>query len=887
MLRNNCHNNIVTYLNRLLCCIFMLGICAGYAEARGVAKRLVDTDTIRHSITYYDDRSGVELWHVTKIIEDRKGMIWFSSWNGLIRFDGYEFVSFKTKPGDGNAVMTDRVRNILPDTEVLKDSKDAKGNIFCRTDDKLFLFDVSTGLFSPVDEHIMPLVQKAMAADEKLYINKYDLQCNDTTIRDITVDLQDSYGNLWIKNSNGVYRISRHKTKWKNIPGLPHDVVRMMYKERNGKIWIASRDSRCLARLSSDLRLEGFLGRDGRLHKNIVDFAAVYSMLEDKNGQLWIGTKPDGLYRLKHRGDAEYMIEHVVPKTMPEMATGSIYDICEDKSGRIWLGSFVNALSVIENPAADVSSLRIANISKNNASYPASATNVRRMHITDDGMIIIVTTAGLVIAQNIYGADLDELKWRYHIREAQRSTSLATSATTDIVIMSDGTAAISTESGGVGLVKPGGLSAEHLELQNFTTDNGLISDIVQTLHVLDDKHILLQQNDHLTIIDSSGNEILTFLPAFWGSTLRFADARPIQINGDRLLLSLETGAITVPISELKKPKDTPKIVLTALYIAGQPANYCVSQTDTINLNANQRSLRLKYATLDYYNSKDIWYVTRIDEGQWSEPTANREISLYNLTAGEHKIEIRSTNAMGLWTQSVKTLTIVVEPQFLETWYGQFLLYLFLAAIIAALAYTYFYIRAIKKQRRETLEAYLMLVDESVKWKMDGVAAAEDRAQSMESGEQCAEEGKHNSMTVGQGEEPGTHSAENQERVEPAVEILMPRMTPEDKAFMQRLVNFVKENMGDSGIGVQDMAEAAAMSRSSLNRKMHTLLGVTPADFLREARMKRACELLRTTGRTTSDIAYACGFSDPKYFSKTFKASQGMSPKDFRAHHAEQ
>ena len=242
MLRNNCHNNIVTYLIRLFCCIFMLGICAGYAEARGVVKRLVDTDTIKYSITYYDDRSGVELWHVTKIIEDRKGMIWFSSWNGLIRFDGYEFVSFKTKPGDGNDVMTDRVRNILPDTEVLKDSKDAKGNIFCRTDDKLFLFDVSTGLFSPVDERIMPLVQKAMAADEKLYINKYDLQCNDTTIRDIKVDLQDSYGNLWIKNANGVYRISRHKTKWKSIPGLPHDVVRMMYKERSGKIWIASRD---------------------------------------------------------------------------------------------------------------------------------------------------------------------------------------------------------------------------------------------------------------------------------------------------------------------------------------------------------------------------------------------------------------------------------------------------------------------------------------------------------------------------------------------------------------------------------------------------------------------------------------------------------------------
>ena len=81
--------------------------------------------------------------------------------------------------------------------------------------------------------------------------------------------------------------------------------------------------------------------------------------------------------------------------------------------------------------------------------------------------------------------------------------------------------------------------------------------------------------------------------------------------------------------------------------------------------------------------------------------------------------------------------------------------------------------------------------------------------------------------------------------------------------------------------VDDMAAATATSRSSLNRKTKNLLGVTPADFMKEARMKRACQMLMTTTDNINDIAYACGFADAKYFSKCFKASRGMSPSEYR------
>ena len=100
-------------------------------------------------------------------------------------------------------------------------------------------------------------------------------------------------------------------------------------------------------------------------------------------------------------------------------------------------------------------------------------------------------------------------------------------------------------------------------------------------------------------------------------------------------------------------------------------------------------------------------------------------------------------------------------------------------------------------------------------------------------------------------------------------------------MMRRVSAFVDEHLGDAEIGVGDMAAAAAMSRSGLQRKMKQIMGVTPLDFLREARMKRACHLLSSTDMPISDVAYSCGYSDPKYFSRSFKASKGKSPKEWR------
>lgn len=69
-------------------------------------------------------------------------------------------------------------------------------------------------------------------------------------------------------------------------------------------------------------------------------------------------------------------------------------------------------------------------------------------------------------------------------------------------------------------------------------------------------------------------------------------------------------------------------------------------------------------------------------------------------------------------------------------------------------------------------------------------------------------------------------------------------------------------------------------RTTCYRKVKELTGMTPNDYLRTARLKRAAELLLDDRLNVTEVAYKVGFEDPSYFSKCFKAYFGMAPSGF-------
>lgn len=72
-----------------------------------------------------------------------------------------------------------------------------------------------------------------------------------------------------------------------------------------------------------------------------------------------------------------------------------------------------------------------------------------------------------------------------------------------------------------------------------------------------------------------------------------------------------------------------------------------------------------------------------------------------------------------------------------------------------------------------------------------------------------------------------------------------------------------------------------MSRSLLYLQTKRIMGSTPNNLIIEKRMAYAIKLLSDPGTNISDVAYRCGFSDPKYFTRCFKKATGLAPSDYR------
>jgi len=64
-----------------------------------------------YHIRHYDEYDGMAQRYVTQIVQTDDGFIWMGTWNGMDRFDGYEFVNFKSRAGDGSDVVSDRIVN--------------------------------------------------------------------------------------------------------------------------------------------------------------------------------------------------------------------------------------------------------------------------------------------------------------------------------------------------------------------------------------------------------------------------------------------------------------------------------------------------------------------------------------------------------------------------------------------------------------------------------------------------------------------------------------------------------------------------------------------------------------------------------------------------------
>lgn len=815
--------------------------------------------TVKYDLSHYDEYTGMSQRWATQILEGDDGYIWIATWNGLDRFDGYGFVNFKSTTVAGASLPSDRISYMW---------KMSNGNLVCLIDDRLVVFNTRTYQFSsPLStierrtgktylvETVLPeadgtvwvkcwdgqvlsfsdsdpqgtvaVRKKGMFHGPSVYGPKHFVSLPGQDMREAEYCLTDRGGNLWFRSNYGIYKATPYTDQFSPFALPAQTQVRGLFRDSKGRVWVSGRENKFLMLVDGTGSLIGYMRPDGRLQRSYIEFGhAVYSFCEQTDGTMWLGCKPDGLYKLTP-GQGGYNVANYKYEPASSDNSNSIYRIVIDRRGRMWVATFSAGLFCFD---------RATGRFIHPPHYPAELTRTRDILITPDNRLLVATMRGLVVA-DISKANLADIKFIVHKHEPDRPSSLSNEATMSIYRSANGVVFVCTESGGINKITSPNLLSPSLDFEHIDTRHGFPCDIV--LCMFNDGRSTWAVCNHLLVRMVGPGKYETYDANFFHHRFRYSDARPVPLSHGQWLFGLIDGAATFDLAQIRQSQFKPRVVVTGYSVEEGQVVWMPQGADTITLTPDQRNVNLSFAALDYAAPNLIEYAYKLGDGAWNYIGHNHTASLVDMDPGTYKLQVKATNHDGVWTGQVCAVTIIVEPKLWETTMAK-VLYVLLAVLLALGATLLIrYIRNMRIRNRN-LEAYLRLAESTIDTKPDAATADDD-----------------------------THLLETA------------RVMASDDAFMRRVLAFVEANVGNAEAGVNDMADAAATSRANLNRKMKAILGVSPKEFLQEVRMQKACRMLEDKHAQVNDVAFACGFADPRYFSRVFKAKTGLTPTEYR------
>lgn len=769
-----------------------------------------------YSVRFFDETDGLSHGHVSQILQDSTGMMWLATWNGLNRYDGTHFESFRAVE-EGLDVPNDIIRRLY----LLKDN-----NLLCRIEERVLVFNTATCRFDTLppeeERQAYEMLLPKKNSSQQLPTGQVK-QYGDKMLSNILNDYTDRQGNIWSVGAlNGFYLSTPLPSYGQRLSG---DAVRSIYQNSHGEVLASVRNGQQLKVYDTALRLRGYMDAAGVVHRQPTTFGSlIYCMCESHDGRLLLGRKPGGLIELFNGKRREYD------------SMRSAYDIQEDEEGTVWVATFGYGLwrSRGWNEKGEYRWEQVDG---------TQGLHIRRLLVIKDGAILAATTSGLLVVDDVRS---DKPRIRLHQRDAQNSHSLNSNAVM-CVHVKDGLVYVGTEGGGVNTLALADIYTEQPVFSHITTHQGLKSDIVYEIVNWSNHELLIQGNTALNIYNTQTHQVTTYGKSYFGSAedSKWSEVRPVEINRQYLLTAPTSGLLLLDKATLQPIQEPVRIALSRIERNGE-LELGVDRLNDIVLSSHERSIVLSFAALDYRNNGELLYTTRLyrkgEVTAWSQLSSVSDIYIQDIRPGDYVFEIRSTNAYGHLQDNIRRINIHVTPMFIESGIGQTLVWLGALLTVIVLTVIALQLHASRKKRAETLEAYLDL---------------QERLSIYE------QEHKKNPQL-------------------PVPEILTTGYISENEQFLNALHQFLEQNLSNSELVIEDMAVHTNMSRASFNRKMKELFNLTPRDFVQAARIKHACSLLETTDMSAKEVAYECGFSDQRYFSKCFKSAMGKTPTEWRA-----
>jgi methyl-accepting chemotaxis protein/ligand-binding sensor domain-containing protein len=414
---------------------------------------------------------GLPQGTVMAMLQDKRGFLWFGTYEGLSRYDGYSFLTFKHNLADSAFTYS------LPHNNVYSLTEDSNGMIWVATEGGLSRFNPRTERFqnyrmvkdnprSLPDNYIFEIMQDSkgriwlgtLAGGLCLYnpttddFTRFPVDAKDPSklpSSDVLAMMEDKTGMLWIGTSEGLSQFDPSTGKvlrtFRNDPANPQSLsdntVRAVEQDRiTGEIWVGT--------LSGGLcRLNPQAGVFTRFPKDNAGVQgprsnSVWYLCQTRDGALWMGTQNGGLSRYNHSTN-NFTTFTFNPKQAKSLRNNNVIRLMEDRGGTLWI-AFSNGMCTY-NPYSKNFSIYRSN-PLDPTGLPSSA--VRAIHEDQRGTIWVGTSEGLS------GLDRSTSSFTTFRSVESDKTTLPKNDVRSICEARDGVLWVGTNGGGLAAMNP-------------------------------------------------------------------------------------------------------------------------------------------------------------------------------------------------------------------------------------------------------------------------------------------------------------------------------------------------------------------------------------------------------------------------------------------------
>jgi ligand-binding sensor domain-containing protein/signal transduction histidine kinase/AraC-like DNA-binding protein len=600
--------------------------------------------------------------NLLSMYEDRTGKLWIEpEEHGVIQYN----------PGDGRFryYYQDNDSNFQNMAKEFKVFEDHTGKVW------VSLKGGGFGYYHPERNTVDYFYNKPGSAD-RLFSNS------------ITCSFFDPAGILWIgTRDRGIEKILfqnddfRHQHLIKNSLNKSDDDIRGIYSDRDGRTWIASKSGKLVIVEQNKITNDIFINAP------TAGIGIVYTMLQDRKGNMWLGTKGKGIYKAESVSGLKNKFKlsnyRNDPKDSGSISSNLIYSILEDNRGRIWIGTYEHGLNLV---LQDGKKIRFANSLNAFKNYPrGSWYKIRHLAENANGQIWIATTHGLLITDP-NGRALHQLQFKQFSKIPGDQTSLGNNDVQYIFNDSKHRVWIATSGGGLNKVssQPG----EPPKFKVFTKKDGLPSDYIVSIVEDSNGYLWLATENGLSKFDPEKSVFRNYDSYDGLPKTGFSEASALKLPTGDLIFGCMNGYLIFNPKALTDKKIEAPIAFTNLQVNNQPIDETSLKTDIndskeISLRYNQNMISIDFAVLDYRAGNNQAYAYRLQglDPEWHNVKNQRNATYTNLPPGEYLFQVKSLNN-NLYRQiPQKFVRIIIASPPWRTWWAYALYAIFLIVIL--------------------------------------------------------------------------------------------------------------------------------------------------------------------------------------------------------------